>query len=118
VRFKTCLAVPFTRMSWPMGAAARLEWDEAKLTAVVHGGARLHGRNGVVRLPKATAAAELLQQCFDFRFDRERATERLCKIAAELPVFALSFSDSTKVPDVLEFLTSYEEPTVSTVEST
>ncbi len=110
VRVKTLEAIPFTRMSWPKGAAARLEWNEARLTAIVCGSARLHGRNEVARLPSATAAAELLQQCFDFRFDREQATERLCKIASKVPVFALSFSAPSKVPEVLEFLTALEEP--------
>ncbi len=107
VRVKTAEAIPFVRMSWPKGAAARLEWNKTKLAAVVHGSARLHGKDTVTRLTPAVGAAEMLQQCFDFRFDRKRATERLCKVASVLPIYALSFSESSRVPGVLEFLASH-----------
>jgi len=104
VRVKTGETVPFTRMSWPKGAAARLEWSVQQVTGIVRGTKRLHGKDEVMRLSPAVGAAEILQQCFDFRFDRERATERACRVAAKLPVFSLSFSEASKVPEVLEFL--------------
>jgi hypothetical protein len=108
VRVKTLTAVPFVRMTWPKGAAARLQWDDAKVTHFVHGKTRLHGRDSLMPLPPAVGAAELLQQCYDFRFDRDRATERLCKVAAEAPVYALTFSETENIPRTLEVLAEYD----------
>lgn len=111
VREKTAEAVPFIRLSWPKGAAARLEWSETKLTAIIHGDARLQGKDTLAKLPDGVGAAQLLKESYDFRYDRERATERLCNIAASLPVYALSFSEPEKVPSVLEFFATQAELT-------
>ncbi|MDZ4731709.1 MAG: O-fucosyltransferase family protein [Xanthomonadales bacterium] len=108
VRVDSCEAVPFTRLAWPKGAAARLEWQTAKLVAVVHGQRRLHSRASLAGLPPSVTAAELMQQSIDFQFDRKRAIERVCKVAAQVPMYALSFGQAAAVPGLLEFLSTPE----------
>jgi hypothetical protein len=48
----------------------------------------------------------MLQQSIDFRSDRKRATERVCRLAEALPVYALTFSEASNVPEILNFLAS------------
>ncbi|MEJ8567677.1 O-fucosyltransferase family protein [Elongatibacter sediminis] len=106
-------AVPFARLAWPNGAAARLHWQQAKVKAIVHGQHRLLVRAGLHGLPPSVAAAELMQQSIDFQFDRQRAVQRVCRIASQIPVYSLSFGESEAVPGLLEFLSTPEGDAVS-----
>jgi len=108
VRVASLEAIPFTRLAWPKGSAARLQWREAKLTAIVHGQLRLHAHASLHGLAPSIAAAEIMQQSIDFQFDRKRAVERLCTVAAQIPMYALSFGEATAVPGLLEFLSTPE----------
>jgi len=117
VRVASLEAVPFVRLAWPKGAAARLEWQQARLTAIVHGQQRLHTQASLVGLPPSVSAAELMQQSIDFQFDRKRAVERLCKVATQVPMFALSFGQAAAVPGLLEFLSSSEGAATTALKS-
>ena len=108
VRVASLEAIPFARLAWPKGAATRLHWQQAKISAIVHGQHRLHVHASLHGLPPSIAAAEIMQQSIDFQFDRKRAIERLCTVAAQVPMYALSFGETTAVPGLLDFLSSPE----------
>jgi hypothetical protein len=108
VRSQSCEIVPFSRCSWPKGAATRVEHRLRPLTAIVHGTRHLHGRDSVVELSPSVGAAELLTESLDFKFDRERAVKRLCKLVEQVPIFGLSFSRAENASGKLDFLASYQ----------
>jgi hypothetical protein len=108
VRANSLEAIPFTRLGWPKGAAARLQWQQARVVAMVHGQNRLHTSASIHSLPPSIAAAEFMQQSIDFIFDRKRAIDRLCRMAEQIPMYALSFNRAEAVPALLEFLTTPE----------
>ncbi len=116
IRAKSAEIVPFSRCAWPKGAASRVQHSVTPVTAVVHASQHLHAREHVVELSPSVGVAELICESFDFRFDRERAVERLCKIVERLQVFELTFSSAARVPDVLGFLAEFESPAVPPVE--
>lgn len=111
VRDNSLEAIPFCRLAWPKGAAARLEWQQARVGAIVYGQNRLHAPASIQRLQPAIAAAEILQQSIDFHFDRKRSIDRLCQLAEQVPMFAVSFDRAPAVPALLEFLTRYDAVT-------
>jgi len=113
IRASSLEAIPFTRLGWPKGAAARLQWQQARVVAIVYGQNRLHASASLQSLPPSVAAAEIMQQSIDFMFDRKRAIDRLCKIAEQIPMYALSFDRATAVPALLEFLTTREAATAT-----
>jgi len=113
VRANSLEAIPFTRLGWPKGAAARLRWQQARVVAIVYGQNRLHASASIQSLPPSVAAAEIMQQSIDFMFDRKRAIDRLCRIAEQIPMYALSFDRATAVPALLEFLTTREAATAT-----
>jgi hypothetical protein len=110
IRVKTAEIVPFSRYSWPKGAATRVERKITGMTAIVHGTQNLHARARVSELSPSVGVAELIRESFDFRFDRERAVERLCQVAEQLPVFELTFSDAENASVALGFLAELENP--------
>jgi hypothetical protein len=75
---------------------------------MVHGQNRLHTSASIHSLPPSIAAAEFMQQSIDFIFDRKRAIDRLCRMAEQIPMYALSFNRAEAVPALLEFLTTPE----------
>lgn len=113
VRADSLEAIPFTRLGWPKGAAARLNWHQTRLVAIVYGQNRLHSPARIQSLPPSVAAAEIMQHSIDFIFDRKRAIERLCRIAEQLPMYAVSFDRAAAVPALLEFLTTREAATAT-----
>jgi hypothetical protein len=113
IRESTLEAIPFTRLAWPKGAAARLHWQQARVIAIVHGQNRLHTSASIHSLTPSVAAAEIMQQSIDFIFDRKRAVDRLCKMAEQIPMYALSFDRAQSVPALLEFLAAPEAAKVT-----
>jgi len=113
VRADSLEAIPFTRLGWPKGATSRLNWHQTRLVAIVYGQNRLHSPARIQSLPPSVAAAEIMQHSIDFIFDRKRAIERLCKIAEQLPMYAVSFDRAAAVPALLEFLTTREAATAT-----
>ena len=108
VRVASLEAIPFARLGWPKGAATRLHWQQEKVTAIVHGQHRLHAHASLHGLSPSVAAAEIMQQSIDLQFDRKRSVERLCKVAAQVPMYALSFGRATTIPGLLDFLSNPE----------
>ncbi len=78
----------------PFGAegAASSRRHPALLATLVVASQRLHARDLIAPLSPAVAVAALIETSLDYRADRDRAVERLCRLVERQPVAQLSFS--------------------------
>ena len=93
--------LPFGRTSWPKGARARTTSEPVPLGAIVLASRRLKTRDTIARLSPSVAVAELLAYSLDFRHDRKRAVERLCRLVENHAVYQLSFSSAERAVGLL-----------------
>jgi hypothetical protein len=101
VRVEDCSVTPFGRSSWPKGAALRIDRTPCFLSGLIVTQYRLHQRDSLVPLSPAVGVAELIGKCIDFRFDRQRAVERLCRLVEKRRVGLLTFSSAERAVDVI-----------------
>lgn len=101
IRIEDCTVTPFGRSTWPSGAALRIDRSSYPLSGLIVTVYRLHQRDRLVPLPPSVGVAELIGKCIDFRRDRQRAVQRLCKLVEKRCVGMLSFSSAERAVDVL-----------------
>ena len=101
IRIEDCTVTPFGRSTWPRGAALRIDRASYPLSGLIVTEYRLHQRDRLVPLSPSVGVAELIGKCIDFRSDRERAVQRLCRLVEKKRVGMLSFSSAERAVDVL-----------------
>ena len=101
VRVEDCTVTPFGRSTWPKGASLRIDRSPCYLSGLIATENRLHQRDSLVPLSPSVGVAELIGKSVDFRFDRERAIERLCRLVEKRRVGLLTFSSAERAVDVI-----------------
>lgn len=99
IRVADCMVLPFCgNTAWRGTAAGR---EAVSLAGIVVAIRRLHTRDALVTLSPSVAVAELIGACQDFSIDRDRAVERLCRLAERRTVGQLFFSGSVRATELL-----------------
>jgi len=103
IRANDLMVVPFGARPLPQGTAGqtgRLPMPLGDL--VLASSAPLHhGDHSLTRVSPATAVAELISACVDFKLERRGAVERLCRLVEGQPVARLRWTDSQHAARVL-----------------
>jgi len=101
IRVGDSTVTPFGRSTWPRGAAVRIDRSPCPLSGLIVTQYKLQQRDRLVPLSPSVGVAELIGKCVDFRTDRQRAVQRLCKLVEARRVGLLSFSRAERAVDVL-----------------
>ncbi len=101
IRLEDCTVTPFGRTTWPKGAALRIDRTPCRVSGLIVTSRQVQRRDTLTVLSPATGVAELIGRCVDFRTDRKRAVERLCKLVEKRTVGRLSFSRAETAVDLL-----------------
>jgi hypothetical protein len=95
IRAEDCMVIPLGARSRPEGAAAqtgRIPMPLAQLvllsSAPLH-----HGDDALAPVSPASAVAELISTCVDFKLERRPAVERLCRLVESRAVAKLTWND-------------------------
>ncbi len=100
IRVQDNLVLPFGAEDSSAGDGGRRP-TPTPLASIVIAVQQLCGRTALVSLSPAAAVAELITASLDFQIDRNRAVERLCRVAERRPAAQLRFSDAQEAVRLL-----------------
>ncbi|MEM9302140.1 MAG: O-fucosyltransferase family protein [Pseudomonadota bacterium] len=104
VRQKTLEIAPFSRYYWPVGGSARHRRETLKLKALVFAHEALHSVDEMVQLSPAVGMARALGVCVDYRVNPDKAMKKLIALVEAIPVFAVNYSDPSRLPNTIGVL--------------